>query len=81
MPEQPPSDRVEAIWYELQQLGIEELRWLRSVYLESLGEDEEEGGAGVREPRRPRPESPGDAVALETDSTETENFQFLRTEE
>ena len=32
--------------------------------------DEEDPGAGVREPRRPRPAAPGGAVALEPPETD-----------
>jgi hypothetical protein len=32
--------------------------------------DEEDPGAGVREPRRPRPHAPGGAVALELPETD-----------
>lgn len=61
----PPTDRVANLWREIQDLTYDELSWLRATYLAMLGEDEEEGGIGVREPRNPLPESPGDAVALD----------------
>jgi hypothetical protein len=47
-------------------LSINEQREL----LRLLSEGGEGGGTGVREPRRPKPESPGDAVALETETEE-----------
>jgi len=40
--------------------GIKEVNRLVDEYLEDLGN----GGTGVREPRRPSPESPEDAEAL-----------------
>lgn len=54
---------VERLFYEIQQLPIHDLLRLRDLMRDLL--DEGEGGAGVREPRAPAPESPGDQVALE----------------
>ena len=61
----PPSARVERLWAELGSLSMEELMWLRYKFSGQYPDDEEEGGIGVREPRKPNPESPGDAIALE----------------
>lgn len=76
-----PSYRAERIWEELQEFTLEELRWLHRKMLH-IGEDpepeEEGGGAGVREPRRPiRPRS-GGMIFLEDepDSDETQNFEL-----
>jgi len=47
----------------ISQLDRDELLELR-LRLQSLW-NEGEGGIGVREPREPAPESPGDAIALD----------------
>lgn len=74
-----PSYRAERIWEDLQDLTAEELRWLHRKMLH-IGEDpkEEEGGAGVREPRRPIKPTPGGMIFLEDepDSDVTQNFEL-----
>jgi len=58
------SMRAKMVAGQFQMLTIEELNWLRGQLLHLLGDDEE-GGAGVREPRRPvRPSDTGDGIAI-----------------
>lgn len=81
-----PSLRVARVWEDLQDFTVEELRWLLRQIMR-LGEDpenEEEGGAGVREPRRPRPPRPRSGVIIlnpELETDETQNFELDTPEE
>lgn len=52
---------VEYIYEMIMRLDVNEQKQLLDLL---RGTDEEEPGLGVREPRRPPPDSPGDMLAL-----------------
>lgn len=63
-PRMHPTPRAQRIFEEIVSLTVDDVIWLNRE-LRRLLNDEDEGDAGVREPRRPLPESPGDELALE----------------
>ncbi len=68
MPRRVPSPRARRLLDDLLTLTVEDVLWVRDELRRRLeGDDEDEGGSGVREPRRSPPESPGDAIALVRD--------------
>lgn len=63
------STRVSHIWEQIKMLTPDELLALR---LKMQGLDEEEGGAGVREPRNPKEPLP--SLASELDWTDRREY-------
>lgn len=63
-----PSPRLRDLAGQIANLELRELLWLRDKMAEALGDDDddqEEGGTGVREPRRVPPAPDSGEVALE----------------
>lgn len=59
------SHNVRRVWRQVENLSIEELLDLKRLVLDATkGSDEEEGGAGVREPRPPKKPAPREAAIV-----------------